>query len=99
MNKDIIKKSIAKIVKNNLNSVGSYQLFLFGPYLSRCEADSLNFDIGIDTAELLHPQIKLKINREIENLLNSQRVCFIDFSRVDRKIKDKIIQKCEFIIN
>jgi len=91
-----LKDEILNIVAKYLD-ISEYKVFFFGSRVSGKGTDHSDIDIGIEGSSPISPEIKLKIEEEIENLPILYKIEIVDFKRVPPKFREVALQNREFI--
>lgn len=91
-----LKKEILKIIGKYLD-LNSYRVFFFG---SRVKGDNFpraDIDIGIEGPKEIPPEIKLKIEEEIDRLPTLYKFDIVDFKQVSREFKKEALKYIEYV--
>lgn len=91
-----LKQEIAAITGKYLN-LSEYKIFFFGSRVSGKGNEHSDIDIGIEGPLPISPEIKSKIEDEIENLPTLYKIEIVDFKRVSSKFRSVAMQNTEFI--
>lgn len=91
-----LKKEIREIFSKYID-LKKYKIFFFG---SRVRGDNFpraDIDIGIMGENSLPPEIKFRIEEEIENLPTLYRFDIVDFSQVSEEFKKEALKWVEYV--
>jgi predicted nucleotidyltransferase len=91
-----LKKEILEIVSKYLD-LKKYKVFFFG---SRVRGDNFpraDIDIGIKGPKPIPPEIKFKIEEELEELPTLYKFDLVDFSEVAEDFKEEALRFIEYV--
>ena len=91
-----LKNEILSIITKYLDT-SEYKVFFFGSRVSGKGTDRSDIDIGIEGPFPISPEIKLRIEEEIENLPILYKIEIVDFKRVPSKFREVALRNREFI--
>ena len=91
-----LKNEILSIITKYLDT-SEYKVFFFGSRVSGKGTDHSDIDIGIEGPFPISPEIKLRIEEEIENLPILYKIEIVDFKRVPSKFREVALRNREFI--
>lgn len=91
-----LKKEVITIMGRYID-LTNYKIFFFGSRVSGKGDDRSDIDVGIDGPLPISPEIKSKIEDEIENLPTLYKIEIVDFKRVPSKFRSVAMQNVEFI--
>jgi len=91
-----LNKEVSDIIGRYLD-LSKYKIFFFGSRVSGKGTDRSDIDIGIEGPLPISPEIKLRIEEEIENLPVLYKIEIVDFKRVPPKFREVALQNREFI--
>jgi len=91
-----IKKEILEIVSKYLD-LKQYKIFFFGSRVKGNNFPRADIDIGILGKAPIPPEIKLKIEEELEELPTLYKFDLVDFSEVSEDFKKEALSSVEYV--
>lgn len=91
-----LKQEITNIISKYLN-ISEYKIFFFGSRVSGTGNERSDIDIGIEGPLPISPEIKSKIEDDIENLPTLYKIEIVDFKRVTSEFRSVAMKNTEFI--
>ena len=91
-----IKKEILEIVGKYLD-LKQYKIFFFGSRVKGNNFPRADIDIGILGKAPIPPEIKLKIEEELEELPTLYKFDLVDFSEVSEDFKKEALSSVEYV--
>jgi len=91
-----LKKEILEICRKYLN-LKKYKIFLFGSRVKRTNFPRADIDIGIEGREPLSPEIKFKIEEELERIPIFYKFELVDFFQVSKIFQKKAKKFIEYV--
>jgi len=91
-----LKKEILRIFGKYLD-LNKYKIFFFG---SRVKGDNFpraDIDIGVEGEEEIPPELKFKIEEELENLPILYKIDLVDFKQVSEDFKKEALKFVEYV--
>jgi len=91
-----IKKEILEIIGKYLD-LKKYKVFFFGSRVEGTNFPRADIDIGIKGPKPVSPEIKFKIEEELEELPTLYKFDLVDFSEVAKDFKKEALKSVEYV--